>query len=98
MELERQRKEEEEQLAVERAKQQALEEAQTKLRDPPASGGANIRAMNPNEFSVKVRTEPHFVLFDVDRKSLVGRAINLRGDTFDDFVVPPNPPNPPKEK
>jgi 3',5'-cyclic AMP phosphodiesterase CpdA len=56
-----------------------------------ASGGATIRAINPSEFSVVMRTEPHFVLFDVDRHSLVGRAVNLRGDIFDDFVVPPNP-------
>lgn len=57
-----------------------------------ASGGANIRAISPQEFSQVLRTEPHFVLFDVDRKSLVGRTINLRGDTFDDFVIPPNAP------
>jgi predicted phosphodiesterase len=57
-----------------------------------ASGGANIRAVQPSDFSVIVRTEPHFVLFDLDRTNLIGRAINLRGDTFDTFVVPPNPP------
>jgi hypothetical protein len=39
-----------------------------------------------------LRTEPHFVLFDVDRGSLVGRTINLYGDTFDSFVIAPNPP------
>jgi predicted phosphodiesterase len=60
-----------------------------------ASGGATIRAIHPSEFSVIMRTEPHFVLFDLDRQSLVGRAINLRGDVFDDFVVPPNPPRHP---
>ncbi len=60
-----------------------------------ASGGATIRAIAPSDFSVVMRTEPHFLLFDVDRQSLVGRAINLRGDTFDTFVVPPNPPRAP---
>ncbi len=56
-----------------------------------ASGGAPIRRMTPSWFSERVRTEPHFVIFDVDRNSLVGRAVNLAGETFDSFVVPPNP-------
>lgn len=63
-----------------------------------ASGGATIRAIRPHEFSEVLRTEPHFVLFDVDRKSLVGRTINLRGDTFDDFIIPPNPTRPQVEE
>lgn len=57
-----------------------------------ASAGATIRKLYPSSFSAALRTEPHFVLFDVDRGSLVGRAINLYGDTFDTFVIPPNPP------
>ena len=60
-----------------------------------ASGGAPIRRMTPSWFSARVRTEPHFVIFDVDRNSLVGRAINLAGETFDSFVIPPNPPRGP---
>ena len=56
-----------------------------------ASGGAPIRRMTPSWFSERVRTEPHYVIFDVDRNSLVGRAVNLAGETFDSFVVPPNP-------
>ena len=57
-----------------------------------ASGGAPIRRIQPMWFSAAVRTEPHFVIFDVERKTLVGRAINLNGETFDSFVIPPNPP------
>ena len=60
-----------------------------------ASGGAPIRRMTPSWFSERVRTEPHFVIFDVERNSLVGRAVNLSGETFDSFVVPPNPPRGP---
>ncbi len=57
-----------------------------------ASGGAPIRRLKPSWFTAVVRTEPHFVIFNVDRGSLVGRAINLGGETFDSFVIPPNPP------
>ena len=57
-----------------------------------ASAGATIRKLSPSSFSEVLRTEPHFVLFDVDRGSLVGRVINLQGDTFDSFVIPPNAP------
>jgi predicted phosphodiesterase len=62
-----------------------------------ASGGAPIRRMNPSWFSEVVRTEPHYVIFDLERRSLVGRAINLDGDTFDTFVIPPLDPQPPKK-
>ncbi len=57
-----------------------------------ASAGATIRKISPNSFSEVLRTEPHFVLFDVDRGSLAGRTINRAGDTFDSFVIEPNPP------
>lgn len=57
-----------------------------------ASAGANIRKLSPSWFSEVVRTEPHFVLFDVERGSLVGRTVNLTGDVFDSFVIPANPP------
>ena len=60
-----------------------------------ASGGAPIRRMTPSWFSERVRTEPHYVIFDVERNSLVGRVVNLNGETFDSFVVPPNPPRGP---
>ena len=59
-----------------------------------ASGGAPIRRLTPSWFSASVRTQPHFVVFDVDRESLVGRAVNLEGEIFDSFVIPPNPPRP----
>lgn len=57
-----------------------------------ASGGAPIRRMAPSWFSEVVRTEPHYVLFDVERGSLVGRAVNLAGETFDTFIIPPLDP------
>ncbi len=62
-----------------------------------ASGGANIRRLNKNRFSEVLRTEPHFVLFDIQQKNLVGRAVNLNGNTFDTFIIPPNPPRDPKK-
>lgn len=61
-----------------------------------ASGGAPIRRMTPSWFSEVVRTEPHYILFDVERGSLVGRAVNLNGETFDTFVIPPLDPQPKK--
>lgn len=57
-----------------------------------ASGGATIRPIALSDFSAVLRTEPHYVVFDVDRQSLVGRAMNLSGTVFDSFVIPPNPP------
>ncbi len=57
-----------------------------------ASGGANIRRITPSTFSEVLRTEPHFVIFDVERDSLVGRTVNLMGNTFDAFVIGKNPP------
>jgi Icc-related predicted phosphoesterase len=59
-----------------------------------ASAGATIRAVAPSAFTAEMRTEPHFVLFDVEAGTLVGRAINLAGNTFDTFVIPANPPRP----
>ena len=63
-----------------------------------ASGGAPIRRVQPSWFTAAVRTEPHFVLFDVERDTLVGRAVNLEGDVFDTFVIPKNPPRKPGER
>jgi len=57
-----------------------------------ASAGANIRPVGPSDFTEVLRTEPHFVILDVDGKSLTGRTINLAGETFDTFVIEPNPP------
>ena len=34
-----------------------------------------------------LRTEPHYVLFDVENGTLVGRTINLAGNVFDSFVI-----------
>ena len=52
-----------------------------------ASGGANIRPISPQKFSAVLRTEPHYVLFDVEPSGLVGRTVNLAGNTFDTFVI-----------
>jgi acid phosphatase type 7 len=57
-----------------------------------ASGGAPIRRLQPSPWSAAVRTEPHFVLFDVEQGHLVGRAINLDGNVFDDFIIEPVAP------
>jgi Icc-related predicted phosphoesterase len=57
-----------------------------------ASAGATIRRITPADFSLVLRTEPHFVIFDVERGGLLGRAINLSGNTFDSFAIAPNPP------
>lgn len=57
-----------------------------------ASGGAPIRQVIPSDFTAVFRTEPHYVLFDVEKGRLVGRAINLEGDVFDTFIIPDNPP------
>ncbi len=59
-----------------------------------ASGGAPIRQVRPNTFTAAFRTEPHYVIFDLDHGKLVGRAVNLAGEAFDTFVLPPNPPQP----
>ena len=56
------------------------------------SAGAPIRPVKPQWFTATARTEPHYVLVDVEHDRLVLRAINLKGDTFDTVVVPPNPP------
>lgn len=57
-----------------------------------ASAGATIRRLTPSDFTEVLRTEPHFLLIDVERGGLVARAINLAGDTFDSFTIVPNPP------
>ena len=62
-----------------------------------ASGGAPIRRVQPSWFTANVRTEPHFVLFDVERDTLVGRAVNLEGNVFDAFVIKKNPPRDPAD-
>ena len=60
------------------------------------SAGAPIRPVRPQWFTAHARTEPHYVLIDVDGDRMVLRAINLRGDTFDTHVIEPNPPHPPR--
>lgn len=59
------------------------------------SAGAPIRPVRPRWFTASARTEPHYVLLDVDASSLVLRAVNLQGDTFDTHVIQPNPPHTP---
>ncbi len=56
------------------------------------SAGAPIRPVDPEPFSAVVRTEPHYVLVDVETDRLILRAVNLRGDTFDTTVIGPVPP------
>jgi predicted phosphodiesterase len=56
------------------------------------SAGAPIRPVRPSWFTASARTEPHYVLVDVEADRLTVRAINLRGETFDSAVLPANPP------
>lgn len=56
------------------------------------SAGAPIRPVNPRSFTAEARTEPHYVLVDVESDRMILRAVNLRGDTFDTYVIDDNPP------
>jgi hypothetical protein len=58
------------------------------------SAGAPIRPVEPRSFSARARTEPHYVLVDVEQDRLILRAVNLQGDTFDTYVIDENPPQP----
>ncbi|MEO8701822.1 MAG: metallophosphoesterase [Kofleriaceae bacterium] len=62
------------------------------------SAGAPIRPIRPHEFTASARTEPHYVLVDVDGDKLSLRAINLRGEVFDSASLPLNPPGGPPPK
>jgi 3',5'-cyclic AMP phosphodiesterase CpdA len=57
------------------------------------SGGAPIRPVRPRSFTAEARTEPHYVLVDVESDRLILRAVNLQGDTFDTYVIDDNPPH-----
>ncbi len=56
------------------------------------SSGAPIRPVRPHEWTAHARTEPHYVLVDVDGDRMSMRAVNLRGEAFDSGVIEPNPP------
>jgi predicted phosphodiesterase len=56
------------------------------------SSGAPIRPLKPRWFTAQARTEPHYVLVDVEADRLILRAVNLDGDTFDTAVLDANPP------
>jgi predicted phosphodiesterase len=58
------------------------------------SSGAPIRPLRPSWFTAEARTEPHYVLIDVEANRLILRAVNLAGDTFDTTVIDDNPPRP----
>jgi predicted phosphodiesterase len=57
------------------------------------SAGAPVRPVLPSDFTASARTEPHYLLVDVDVNHLALRAVNLRGEVFDDALIPDNPPN-----
>ena len=57
------------------------------------SGGAPIRPVRPRSFTAEARTEPHYVLVDVESDRMILRAVNLQGDTFDTYVIDDNPPS-----
>jgi acid phosphatase type 7 len=56
------------------------------------SAGAPVRPVRPRWFTAEARTEPHYVLVDVEPDRLILRGVNLRGETFDTFVIDDNPP------
>lgn len=58
------------------------------------SSGAPIRPVRPRWFTAEARTEPHYVLVDVEADRLILRAVNLQGDTFDTTVIDDNKPRP----
>ena len=51
------------------------------------AAGAPIRAVEEQHFSATVRTEPHYMLFDVSKRRMTMRAVNLKGETFDTCLV-----------
>ncbi len=57
------------------------------------SSGAPIRPLRPRWFTAEARTEPHYVLVDVEPERMIVRAVNLAGDTFDTTVIDDNPPH-----
>jgi hypothetical protein len=58
------------------------------------SAGAPIRPIHPRGFTAHARTEPHYMLIDVDSDRLTLRAVNLRGDVFDSTVIEALDPRP----
>jgi predicted phosphodiesterase len=58
------------------------------------SAGAPIRAVRPQWFTAHARTEPHYVLIDVEGHRMTLRAVNLKGEVFDTHIIEPNPPQP----
>lgn len=58
------------------------------------SAGAPVKAVKPQWFTAHARTEPHYVLVDVENDRLTMRAVNLRGETFDSHVVKAVAPQP----
>ena len=56
------------------------------------AAGAPIRPVKKQHFSETVRTEPHYVLLDVEHDRFALRAINVEGETFDDALIPALPP------
>ncbi len=51
------------------------------------AAGAPIRAVEKQHFSATVRTEPHYMLFDVSKRRMTMRAVNLKGETFDTCLI-----------
>ncbi len=58
------------------------------------SAGAPTRNVDPKWFTAHARTEPHYVLVDVEPQSLTIRAVNLAGTVFDTAVLRDNPAKP----
>jgi predicted phosphodiesterase len=58
------------------------------------SAGAPTRTIDPEWFTAHARTEPHYVLVDVepDARTMTVRAVNLDGNVFDSAVLVENKP------
>jgi len=56
------------------------------------SAGAPVRPVRPRWFTAHARTEPHYVLVDVEADRLVLRAVNLKGVVFDSATIEAVPP------
>jgi len=53
------------------------------------SAGAPSRRVRKRDFTLTIRTQPHYVLFDVETTGIAIRAINLNGETFDYDMIKP---------
>jgi predicted phosphodiesterase len=51
------------------------------------AAGAPIRPVRKEHFSAVVRTEPHYILLDVNKRQISLRSTNLKGEVFDTTLI-----------